>query len=55
VHRSHDVDAGVIGSSVLVSNGSRCAKHRAEQRAKHGAAWQSFSQTAIREHVALYG
>jgi hypothetical protein len=43
------------GCPTLVSSGSRCAQHRTEQRAKYSGAWQSISQTAIREHVALLG
>jgi 5-methylcytosine-specific restriction protein A len=45
----------VPGCPVLITAGSRCAQHRAEQRAKYGGAWQAISRAAIREHRAEHG
>jgi hypothetical protein len=43
------------GCPELVTSGSRCAEHRAVQRAKYRGAWPHRSRAAVSDHRARVG
>lgn len=45
----------VAGCPTLIRTGSRCPRHRTEQRMKYHGAWPATSKAAITAHVAEHG
>lgn len=41
--------------NLAMTGGSRCAHHRAQQRAKYTGAWPAISKAAIKAHVRVHG